>query len=270
LLARAFLAIKRDGAAAENDLPIEEVEVSPRSGPTPLLLRFRTVSDQARFVAAECERLFASGIRPEDILVIYHRKVWNGTSYVQPLLDEFRSRWVPGVWISEDSDTKTRFARRGPNVAIITAHSAKGLDAKVAFVLGPVDPEGTSTHEDPFGLYYVAMTRAQERLYFCYVEPHPVVDQVLAAAGSIRTDEQSKEGDSLLRLAMARYPLRGSLVEEISALSDTAILERLGKAKASPTRDELLAVIRAEVDRHINGVRHAEAVSLVQKLPAAD
>lgn len=80
----------------------------------------------------------------------------------------------------EDSDVALdvyRAANREPDlqaekIALMTMHSAKGLEFSVVFIVGceqnllPLDLEGlTSDKEEERRLFYVGMTRAKERLY---------------------------------------------------------------------------------------------------------
>jgi len=75
--------------------------------------------------------------------------------------------------LSQDTDT---FADNVEKVALMSMHAAKGLEFPIVFIAGYDDQHvpycrGKSAPEDPDEerrLFYVALTRAQEKIYFSY------------------------------------------------------------------------------------------------------
>ncbi len=124
--------------------------------------------DNIDFCVRTIRELMESGINGEDILILYRRT------------DMYR----PGQYLNKPSLSETLY-RKGLKVNAKTIHSAKGLEAKVVFILGLSDGPGGFPNiwsEDriiqviksiPFDLlmeeerrlFYVALTRAKEKLY---------------------------------------------------------------------------------------------------------
>lgn len=120
------------------------------------------------FAASEIENLKASGYRDEDILFLYRR-----TMHFDPYYQFFRTNKI--------------------KVNAKTIHASKGLEAKVVFLVGlnngrygfPDDWLGDRIHwlihpknpiellEEERRLFYVALTRARERVYLLGDESQP-------------------------------------------------------------------------------------------------
>ncbi|MBU4258876.1 MAG: UvrD-helicase domain-containing protein [Proteobacteria bacterium] len=89
--------------------------------------------------------------------------------------------------ISLHSDTDI-YSSRAEKVSLMTMHTAKGLEFPVVFIAGCEDgfiPMRKHGHEEPDineerRLFYVAMTRARERLYFTYAKKRRIYGKMVA------------------------------------------------------------------------------------------
>jgi superfamily I DNA/RNA helicase len=90
--------------------------------------------------------------------------------------------WVSHISLQTDTD---RYNHRAEKVALLTMHAAKGLEFPVVFVTGCEDnliplrlPGRDENHSDEERrLFYVAMTRAKERLYLTYCRKRTIFGQ---------------------------------------------------------------------------------------------
>ncbi len=116
--------------------------------------------ENARFTAEEVSRLYEQGFGVDDILFLYRR-----TKMLEPYREEFNAR---------------RMKLKGK-----TIHGAKGLEARIVFIIGLTDGPGgfpdvwledrifqtikksdvNLLMEEERRLFYVALTRAKEKVY---------------------------------------------------------------------------------------------------------
>ena len=116
--------------------------------------------DNVEFAVNEVSRLYDEGLKVEDILFLYRR-----TKMMDPFRDEFK--------------------RQGLRFTGKTIHGAKGLEAKIVFIIGLTDGPGGFPDvwlldrifqaikkseydlllEEERRLFYVALTRAKEKVY---------------------------------------------------------------------------------------------------------
>jgi superfamily I DNA/RNA helicase len=126
------------------------------------------------------------------------------------------------ITLQDDADT---YAPRSEKVALMTIHTAKGLEFPVVFVAGCEDrllpfqrPEKSPTDgevEEERRLFYVAMTRAKEQLWLTFAAKRRVYGKIEKRALSpfvneieehLRTHQvnvlrpQKKEGPAQLKL----------------------------------------------------------------------
>ena len=126
-----------------------------------------TKEDNIRFVVQEVRKFMDEGMTSEDILFLYRRSKMFVNTYDQ------------------DNSYFHRLRAERLKVQGKTIHAAKGLEAKVVFILGLTEGDGgfpdiwledrifqtikKANHdlllEEERRLFYVAMTRAQEKLY---------------------------------------------------------------------------------------------------------
>ncbi len=119
-----------------------------------------SIEENAMFAADEVSRLFEQGFSVDDILFLYRR-----TKMLEPYREEFHAR--------------------GMKLKGRTIHGAKGLEAKIVFIIGLTDGTGgfpdiwnmdrifqtikksdvNLLMEEERRLFYVALTRAREKVY---------------------------------------------------------------------------------------------------------
>ncbi|MGB4848155.1 MAG: UvrD-helicase domain-containing protein, partial [Saprospiraceae bacterium] len=124
--------------------------------------------DNIDFCVRTVQQLLEDGVSREEILILYRRT----------------SMYRPGSYANKPSLSNT-LTQKGLNVSAKTIHASKGLEAKVVFILGLSEGSGgfpdiwmedrifqvikTSDRdllmEEERRLFYVAITRAREKLY---------------------------------------------------------------------------------------------------------
>ena len=249
--ARRFARLGVVAGFDDDVLPVDDMELSPRSGPLPEIWRFPSERDQAALIAAEARRSFSGENGPktpyQDMAVLYPRTRWDGVDYLSTLCEQLDKQVVPYVTMAKDTDWKRRSALRQVQLAVSTIHSFKGLDTDTVFLTGPLDVEDPAMHRN---LYYVALTRAQRRLVITYVAPNEHTRILLDAAagrGAIGTPVGRL---SLVRLGLASYPLQLQTALELSNLNDDAILDYIEARKGVPGAARLSKQIRATAKEH--------------------
>lgn len=124
--------------------------------------------DNVDFCVRTVQQLMEEGVQGEDILFLYRRT----------------SMYRPAKYSNKPSLSET-FIKKGIKISAKTIHAAKGLEANVVFILGLTDGSGgfpdvwsedrifqvikSVAHdllmEEERRLFYVALTRAREKLY---------------------------------------------------------------------------------------------------------
>lgn len=124
--------------------------------------------DNVDFCTRTVEELMESGVSREEILFLYRRT----------------NMYRPSPYLNKPSLSDTLY-RKGLKVSAKTIHAAKGLEAKVVFILGLTNGQGGFPDiwsedrifqviksvpydlllEEERRLFYVALTRAKEKLY---------------------------------------------------------------------------------------------------------
>jgi superfamily I DNA/RNA helicase len=119
-----------------------------------------SIEENVRFTAEEASRLYEQGFGVDDILFLYRR-----TKMLEPYREEFNAR--------------------GMKLKGKTIHGAKGLEARIVFIIGLTDgsggfpdvwlmdrifqtikkSDGNLLLEEERRLFYVALTRAKEKVY---------------------------------------------------------------------------------------------------------
>jgi len=157
--------------------PVQEPEYSPRTGPLPILRGFRTPEEELDWVASHIEKLKRSeGYRDGDFAILYRMR--------PPYKDIIERRLGQRFTLVELSRDPATFF--GLHLKHSTFDSAKGLEFKVAFVVGVTD--GQFVPRDDWSLegpeledylirersrLFVAMTRARDRLFLSYARGRP-------------------------------------------------------------------------------------------------
>lgn len=179
-VATNFVSPAIDGADPETALqaPRPDPNLALRSGDKPRLLLGATEQQEIEELAGAVQSLLQSGIRPSEIAVLYRANV---KGWVKSLAVALK-RHAPVNWPHDKSQD---FAS-ADGVTVRTMHSAKGLQWRAVLVarcdMMPFEPavfenpEGGEALER--GLLYVAMTRAEEHLFFSCSGPQGYAGQI--------------------------------------------------------------------------------------------
>lgn len=157
---------------ANNDemtFPIVQPTAALRHGDIPVLHIALDRYQEIYSAVSLIKKLQGSGYDSKDIAIIYH----NRGRDIQPLttlIEQLDESGCGAYWVTETEETKERYSVNSPGVRIITALSSLGLEFKVVFILWlqqfanchASNPEIAAEERRKL---YVAMTRAQEKLY---------------------------------------------------------------------------------------------------------
>lgn len=178
---RAAHAVIRDTPLDDMDVgesePMEP-EYSVRQGSFPILKGFLSPEMELQWIGQEIARLTKDlHYKPGDIAILYR----HSTPYKEIIPATLNAHRYPTVEISKDA-----LSYFGNLIKFTTFHSAKGLEFKVAFVVGVTDgqfvprddwtlegEELAAYLEREKRLLYVAMTRARDLLYLTYSRGQP-------------------------------------------------------------------------------------------------
>jgi hypothetical protein len=120
----------------------------PDTGIEPQTIYYRDKSEQSRLFVDLLDELYESGYRGQDLAVLSYRSEGSVAQTVSS--EPWRSRLNPAV--AGRSEGKFKYS---------TIHAFKGLEASV-IIITDVDTVGDARSQD---LFYVAVTRATEKLY---------------------------------------------------------------------------------------------------------
>jgi DNA helicase-2/ATP-dependent DNA helicase PcrA len=116
---------------------------------------FNSQSDEADFIIFKIKELLKNGYLLKDIAVIYRNHSRATT---------FKKKYFDNYLISVE-----------PNISMLSCHESKGLEFKIVFIIGleeglfpSVYDNMISEIEEERRLFFVAITRAMERLYITY------------------------------------------------------------------------------------------------------
>lgn len=148
----------------EKQEPPMDPEWSERRGSRPVLKWFRSVDDEAKWVAASIREAIDSGVKPEHVAVLAQGKKYRDTFHT--------ALRRSGIKVQDYQEP----APGAPATALLsTLFSVKGLEFAWVFIVGLVEGlmplasegEGHSLARQ-VSLLYVGMTRARERLFLTY------------------------------------------------------------------------------------------------------
>lgn len=151
-------------------------------------------------VTREVERAITKGYRRPEIAVLYDLKRY-GTkanpagferdakerSMGQDLKEALEARAIPVQWVSENSHAKRYFDITRDSVALMSVHSAKGLDYDFVVLVHrgwPVAPR--KEWRSRLGPSYVAITRAKLELTVIFAEEDEVIRRMSGSASTRR------------------------------------------------------------------------------------
>lgn len=156
---------------------------APKQGIDPELIHCPRVEDQISSVIQVIRDVRQRGYALRNILIIYARKTIKHPTkdkqfaLIDHLREHLKAADIPFDWISEDAGKKASFNWSKESVKISTVHSAKGMDAPVAIIVG-AEGFGEDSDVEPDKLVYVALTRARECLRVIYSAVNPVTEEL--------------------------------------------------------------------------------------------
>ncbi len=129
-----------------------------RRGPTPQIVRLRSLKAEAAHVAEQFKHKHVSGTPWNQMAILYSARF-----IAEELTAELASQRVPFEWMNDR--TSKRFDPRSDSVKVITLHSSKGLEFPIVAIIGlGFMPYNETEATDEARLLYVGMTRATEEL----------------------------------------------------------------------------------------------------------
>jgi DNA helicase-2/ATP-dependent DNA helicase PcrA len=141
------------------------------------------IKEKIKDLSLEEKLLYLSGkTKIKDIMT---EQDLNNTIVMTRNLDVKSSDFLSSIALHTDTDI---YSSRAEKVSLMTMHTAKGLEFPVVFIAGCEDglipmkkygDEKPDTDEER-RLFYVAMTRARERLYFTYAKKRRVYGKMMA------------------------------------------------------------------------------------------
>jgi len=160
----------------EDHVPLIQPESSGRHGPQPVVRRFASYVEEARYIAGIFRRLHQEKDIPWSQMCVVYRANWMG----KELDRQFAELDIPRHCLS-DPASKKRFKPEDENVKLMTMHSSKGLEFPVVAVSGVGSmPVGNADPTAEAKLLYVAMTRSTEKLLVTAHRKSPFLDQLEA------------------------------------------------------------------------------------------
>lgn len=173
----------------------KDIQSSKRSEHKIVVFAGNTEEDNIRFVIDEVEKFRKEGLTSEDILILYRRS---------KMFSNF---------FNQEKSYYHRLTNEGLKVQGKTIHSAKGLEAKIVFIIGLTEGDGgfpdiwledrifqvikKADHdlllEEERRLFYVAMTRAKEKLFLITEKGNESIFlKEIPEAFTVRTSTQIK------------------------------------------------------------------------------
>ena len=155
----------------DETFPIIEPSLALRNGKKPVFVLTKNALTTVEVLFGQIEKLLSRGHQPENIAVIYNYcKGGFYKKYFQLLIDRLGQNQIEHYWITESRKTKRNYSSLLPGVKIITASSSLGLDFKIVMIpwIQQFDRYYSSDRNSILRnkrKLYVAMTRAQEKLY---------------------------------------------------------------------------------------------------------
>ena len=142
-----------------DDVPLVVPESAGRHGAEPVVRKFDSLKEEAKFTAQCIQKLNKKGMPYSDMCVVYRSKKL-GEVLDQCLSDE----GIPTEWL-KNKKAKQNLQSSVNSVKLMTMHSSKGLEFPFVSVFGVnVLPHPKADKIAEAKLLYVAMTRATDKL----------------------------------------------------------------------------------------------------------
>ena len=155
------------------------------SGPPPQAYPSSSSADQANFVVSQIQQLVSTNLGYRDFAVFAQAR-----NSLKPVQDALLEHSIPCTELDRHDDGQADAVRLG------TMHAAKGLEFKVVFVIDASknklpdanvlksyhdEADRDSFREAERSLFYVAVTRARDQVFVCYVrEPSEFLAPLLS------------------------------------------------------------------------------------------
>ena len=162
-------------ALVQCDRPQLQPASAGRSGAVPELIMLPSFGREAVYLAERVQQFRERGMPWRSISILYRTKFMGEVLYRQ-----FKQAGVPVEWLNKDR--RSRFYHPGDeSVKLMTMHSAKGLEFEAVCIPGlGYLPYSNGDLDAELRLFYVAMTRATERLLLTAHQPSSYVQQLEA------------------------------------------------------------------------------------------
>jgi superfamily I DNA/RNA helicase len=149
--------------ADEDNVPLIFPEAGGRHGARPRFLQLDSVRSETECIARELNALHSRGVPWNEMAVFY-----TAPFVADELTAAFERLRMPFDWL-RDAVSKS-FDPSRPTVKVMTPHSSKGLQYRIAAIAG-VGFWPFKSEADEARLLYVAMTRATHELLFTSSKP---------------------------------------------------------------------------------------------------
>ncbi len=144
--------------AEDDGIPLVKPEMAGRHGASPKMIRARSLSDEAKQIAAQLKAFNSEGRSWRDMAVLYCAH-FIGDEIVAAL----QQANIPFERLEKGSSRK--YNAGADSVKLMTMHASKGLEFPIVAIAGLGHmPYRAEQEADDARLLYVAMTRATERL----------------------------------------------------------------------------------------------------------
>ena len=144
----------RPEEAEEDGIPLVKPEMAGRRGTVPKLIRARSLSDEAKQIAAQVKSFNSDGQAWRDMAVLYCAH-FIGDEVVKAL----QQASIPFERLEKGSSRKYKAGE--DSVKVMTMHASKGLEFPIVAIAGLGHmPYRAEQEADDARLLYVAMTRA--------------------------------------------------------------------------------------------------------------
>lgn len=166
-----------DGVAQlEEERPRLHPQTAGRGGAIPELVKLPSFGREAVYLAERIQQLHERGTSWSDIGIVYRTKFMGEVLYRQ-----LTQASVPVEWLNKDS--RSRFYHPEiDSVKLLTMHSSKGLEFEAVCIPGiGYMPYSHGEPESELRLFYVAMTRATERLLLTAHQTSEFVQRIEAS-----------------------------------------------------------------------------------------
>ncbi len=156
-------------------------------GEPPEIRQFQDNDSVEEFLIRDLAESIEEGeYKKSEIGIIYDDKVYgldrfayDNRAIPMRILNRLNAAGISAAWVSQDVRSKEMYDGATDQVALISIHSAKGLDFDLVYLVGMdrIHPVAKN-RKRLISLIYVAMTRAKYRLVIPYVEETGIIEKM--------------------------------------------------------------------------------------------